>query len=63
MNKRDEKDERRAHAGDFAGEWESCWHCHGAGHFDEADHDPVNYAPGEEIENCPECDGLGRYPV
>lgn len=72
MNKR-EKDEDRQRLDDQAhyaeiedydiGEWISCWHCHGAGQFDEADYDGVNYAPGEEIETCPECNGRGGWRV
>lgn len=45
------------------GTWEPCWHCHGAGDFDEYDYDPVNFDEGEEVEPCPECNGRGGYYV
>lgn len=44
-------------------EWEQCWQCHGECAFDLHDEDGVNYAPGEEYETCPECNGNGGYLV
>ena len=39
--------------------WRDCTAFCGEGFIDLHDDDPINYAPGEEIEPCPECLGTG----
>ncbi len=41
--------------------WIDCWQCGGEGEFDAYDEDPINFAPGQEYEPCPECQGAGGY--
>jgi hypothetical protein len=43
--------------------WEQCWHCYGDGEFDLHEDDSINYAPGEEYEQCSECRGVGGYQI
>lgn len=42
-------------------EWVDCDECHGEGQHDLYDEDPVNYAEGEEYEQCETCSGKGGW--
>lgn len=45
-------------------EWESCWHCLGAGGFHECGEDCCVCVDKEEItETCSECNGDGGYLI
>jgi DnaJ-class molecular chaperone len=43
--------------------WVPCWACFGEGGQDAYEDDPINYAPGEEWEECDECRGAGGHKV
>ena len=42
---------------------EECTVCGGEGYFDNYEEDPVNLLPGDEYEECFECEGRGFYLV
>lgn len=37
----------------------SCTNWCDEGYFDESEDDPINFMPGEELRECPECKGTG----
>lgn len=43
------------------GEWESCWHCFGAGGFHDCGEDCCPCAEPDLNETCPECHGEGGW--